>query len=338
MSINESTVLAQETVDLGHFTFSKSPLAACAHLVAVTKHAAPEKFSGKLILNESLPEFLKLEGAVHRVLRTHPHPNILQPITVVGGAELSGVVFPAVGEDLHTHVRARKGLPEREAKSIFRSILSAVSHCHRHRIVLRDVRLGKMFFKHGSSSEVVIGDLEGAQVVSHASPFLSDRKGSPAFVSPEVLVSHAFDGAAADMWGLGVILYILLTGNYPFQDSQIATLFQKIQQGHAAVFFPQGMSEAARDIIRSLLMKEPHLRLTAEELSHDLWLRDATPSINRELNFDFVIPFLTEPVAPAEDEKIEQRKRRSSGEFVMAKRARSETPVFDNGLEEDVVQ
>ncbi len=43
---------------------------------------------------------------------------------------------------------------------------------------------------------------------------------SPAFVSPEVVVSQSYDGAAADMWAVGVILYILLTGTYPFRDSQ----------------------------------------------------------------------------------------------------------------------
>ncbi len=43
---------------------------------------------------------------------------------------------------------------------------------------------------------------------------------SPAFVSPEVVIAPLYDGAAVDMWALGVCLYILLTGNFPFQDSQ----------------------------------------------------------------------------------------------------------------------
>lgn len=269
-------------------------------MVQVTKSSCPDDFCGKLIATEKMPEFLSLEGNVLKVLRAHPHPNILMPVAIVNAAPVSpspspsssapappattasAVIYPAVGEDLHSYVRTHKGLPEREAKSIFRSILSAVAHCHTHRIVLRDLRLGKIFFKKGSRTEVVIGDLDGAQVVSHAAPFLSDRKGSPAFVSPEVLVSQAFDGAAADMWALGVMLFILLTGTYPFQDTQLATLFQKIQQGHAAVHFPSGMSEAARDIIRSLLVREPHLRLTAAQVQADLWLVDLPPPAPRE--------------------------------------------------------
>ena len=92
------------------------------------------------------------------------------------------------------------------------------------------------------------------------------------------MVSHSYDGAAADMWALGVSLFILLTGSCPFRDSNAANLFQKIKRGHSAVVFPSSMSAAARDIIRRLLVTEPHMRLTADELIDDLWLsEDAVP-------------------------------------------------------------
>jgi len=325
-----NTESSSSAVDLGGFTFYSAARHGCAHLVRVQQPASTQEFCGKLIPTDKLPEFLQQEGSVHKVLRTHPHPNILQPVAVVTGADVQGVVFPPVGEDLHSYVRARKSLPEREAKAIFRSILSAVVHCHKHRVVLRDLRLGKIFFKHGSSTEIVIGDLDGAQVVSRASPFLSDRKGSPAFVSPEVLISQAFDGAAADMWALGVILYILLTGTYPFQDTQLATLFHKIQQGHAAVHFPSTMSEAARDIIRGLLVKEPHLRLTAAEVQADLWLEDLPPPSAAALGdwaLDGMLALGGEGGATQHGDASQARirRRRSSSDYTIAsKRIRSE--------------
>jgi serine/threonine protein kinase len=266
MSLEESSP-AVDSFELNGFEFGLGKL-GCTQLVEARK--GDELFCGKLIPNAKLPEFLQSEGRVHKVLRAHPHPNILAPVCVASGKDVSGVILPSIAEDLHTLARNRKGIREAEAKGIFHSIVSAVHHCHKHRIVIRDLRLGKFFYKQ-ETGEVVLADLDSAQLVSPTSPFLSDRKGSPAFVSPEVVVSQSYDGAAADMWALGVVLYILLTGTYPFRDSHPANLFQKIQQGHAAVVFPPSMSEAARDIIRRLLVKEPHLRMTAEELSRDLW-------------------------------------------------------------------
>ena len=97
-----------------------------------------------------MPDFLRLEGAVYKVLRTHPHPNILLPSHVVSGKSFNGVIFPAIqDEDLHARARILKGFPERIARPMFRSIVSAVQHCHKHRIVVRDLRLGKVFLKKG---------------------------------------------------------------------------------------------------------------------------------------------------------------------------------------------
>jgi len=286
MSLEESTSPC-EPFELNGYEFEATKL-GCSHLVQVRK--GEERLCGKLVPNAKLPEYLQLEGVVHKVLRAHPHPNILPPVAVASGKDVSGVILPAVGQDLHSLARTEKGLRERDAKPLFHAILSAVHHCHKHRIVIRDLRLGKIFFKEGTR-DVVLADLDGAQVVSHSSPYLSDRKGCPAFVSPEVVVSQSYDGAAADMWALGVILYILLTGTYPFRDTHPANLFHKIQQGHSAVFFPPSMSEAARDVIRRLLVKEPHMRLTADELMKDLWF--SAPSFQRSRSASPV------PAAPA---------------------------------------
>lgn len=100
---------------------------------------------------------------------------------------------------------------------------------------------------------------------------LTDRRGCPAYVAPEVLRSgRAYSGKAADIWSLGVLLYTMLVGRYPFNDAEHASLFAKISRGQFAV--PEGLSPRARCLIRSLLRKEPSERPYAEDVPRHPWL------------------------------------------------------------------
>lgn len=58
---------------------------------------------------------------------------------------------------------------------------------------------------------------------------LTDQKGSPAYISPDVLSGKPYAGKPSDMWALGVVLYTMLYGQFPFYDSNPTVLFQKIK-------------------------------------------------------------------------------------------------------------
>lgn len=113
--------------------------------------------------------------------------------------------------------------------------------------------------------------LEDAVIVEGDDDKLTDRRGCPAYVAPEVLRSgRAYSGKAADIWSLGVLLYTMLVGRYPFNDAEHASLFAKISRGHFAV--PEGLSPRAKCLIRSLLRKEPSERPYAEDVPRHPWL------------------------------------------------------------------
>lgn len=100
---------------------------------------------------------------------------------------------------------------------------------------------------------------------------LEDKHGCPAYVGPEILSSKSsYSGKAADVWSLGVALYTLLVGCYPFQDTKPASLFGKIRRGRFAV--PEDLSPRARCLIRCLLRKDPVERLTARGILLHPWL------------------------------------------------------------------
>ena len=99
---------------------------------------------------------------------------------------------------------------------------------------------------------------------------LADKHGCPAYVSPEILTTtERYSGKAADMWSLGVILYTMLIGRYPFQDSDAGALFTKIRRGLYNI--TDTISSRAKCLIRSLLRMNPLDRLTAEDVVHHPW-------------------------------------------------------------------
>ncbi|XP_014236818.1 tribbles homolog 2-like [Trichogramma pretiosum] len=173
--------------------------------------------------------------------------------------------------DLHAYVRSRRRLREVEARQLFQQATEAVMRCHEEGVVLRDLKLRKFVFADEARTQLRLESLEDAVLVDVDDDRLTDRRGCPAYVAPEVLRSgQAYSGKAADIWSLGVLLYTMLAGKYPFNDTEHASLFYKITRGQFAV--PELLGSRAKCLIRSLLRKEPAERPEAEDVLRHPWL------------------------------------------------------------------
>lgn len=106
------------------------------------------------------------------------------------------------------------------------------------------------------------------------SGLLADRHGCPAYVCPEMLQPGSYSAEAADLWSLGVILYTLLVGHYPFFDSSTQNLFSKVRSGYYQV--PDHVSELARSLISSLLAYESSNRVSAANILEHPWFKHAS--------------------------------------------------------------
>lgn len=135
--------------------------------------------------------------------------------------------------------------------------------------------------------------LEDAVIVDDDDDKLTDRRGCPAYVAPEVLRSgRAYSGKAADIWSLGVLLYTMLVGRYPFNDAEHASLFAKISRGQFAM--PDALSARARCLIRALLRREPAERPIGDDVPRHPWLAKPLLSVahiaGRSSNHDQLVP------------------------------------------------
>jgi len=151
-------------------------------------------------------------------------------------------------------------------------VVSAVHHAHTRGIVLRDLKLRKFVFTDESRTELKLESLEDAVVLEDTEDdILSDKHGCPAYVSPEILKSNTqYSGRAADMWGLGVMLYTMLVGRYPFHGAEHSGLFAKIRRGQFSL--PEHLSSRAKCLIRCLLKRDPEHRLTTDDVLVHPWL------------------------------------------------------------------
>nr|XP_002131182.1 tribbles homolog 2 [Ciona intestinalis] len=251
-------------------------------------------------------DYMKVVDGYFRVA---PHPHINSVVDVVVGPTNAYLFFlPGVpmqnqqnvpeegatgfhAENLHSYVRSKQRLQEVAAAPLFKQVVSAVAHVHKNNIVLRDLKLRKFIFRDMERTELMLESLEEACVLEDDDDNMTDRHGCPAYASPEILSCSAvlacsntlsksapskkqcvgYSGKASDVWSLGVMLYTLLVGRYPFHESDPRALFVKISRGHFSL--PDTLSSEARNLIRSLLKKNPSERLSSQEILDHPWLK-----------------------------------------------------------------
>eukprot|EP00879_Flechtneria_rotunda_P004238 GHRR01004486.1.p1 GENE.GHRR01004486.1~~GHRR01004486.1.p1 ORF type:complete len:457 (+),score=158.20 GHRR01004486.1:244-1614(+) len=176
------------------------------------------------------------------------------------------------GGELFDHIVEAQHFSERKAAQIFQKMVEVVNHCHELGVMHRDLKPENFLLTSKSSdSELKLTDFGLGVFFKHGERF-RDLVGSPYYVAPEVLrknYSHE-----ADMWSLGVILYILLSGLPPFWGDTEDQIFKMVLKG--AIDFKSEpwprISDAAKDCVKRLLEMDPTKRATAEQiLKHD-WL------------------------------------------------------------------
>jgi tRNA A-37 threonylcarbamoyl transferase component Bud32 len=171
------------------------------------------------------------------------------------------------GMTLNAYAKSKRfrRLNEAELKKIFRQLLSSVHHCHQRNICHRDLKLDNVLI----NKEGIVKLIDfGFSYKCRENELLKVFCGTPAYMSPEIVSKVPYNGKMADMWALGVVLYVLLSGYYPFKASSDSELYCRISKGFYNM--PEDLSVNAKQLISNLLVVDPLKRWTAEQaLAHD---------------------------------------------------------------------
>ncbi|KAM3240589.1 hypothetical protein ACQJBY_053949 [Aegilops geniculata] len=170
-----------------------------------------------------------------------------------------------------------KRLDEREAKKYFYQLIDAVDYCHRRGVFHRDLKPENLLLD--NQGNLKVSDF-GLSVLRKPGQLLSTSCGSPCYVAPEVIQHKTYDGAAADIWSCGVILFELLAGYLPFQDCSLIHLYRRISRAQYAL--PQWITLPQKKIILRILDPSPITRAKINDIFDDEWFQEGyNPSVRR---------------------------------------------------------
>lgn len=136
--------------------------------------------------------------------------------------------------NLQQYLINRRKLNEIEALKIFYEIITVVERLHDRNVIHRDLKLGNIVLNKYSNKIKIINFCLGKYLLNE-NDLLYDQRGSPAYISPDVLCGKPYKGKPSDMWALGVVLFMMLYRQFPFFESTPAALFKKIKSAEYTI-------------------------------------------------------------------------------------------------------
>lgn len=231
---------------------------------------AVKVFDKRLVMNKDLDSLLVRNEVT--LLRMAEHPNLIRMVELYeGDTYIYCVMDFCKGKRLFDEVSEKRSLPEGYALKVLRKVLEALVWLHSKHIVHRDVKLENILFRGKSLQEgLCLVDLGFAVVVDEAQKILPNC-GTPGYTAPEVLLKQPYD-TKADVFSLGVVFYIMLTGREPFAAPTEKLVVEKNRACKINFSFAEmglGFTPLTVDLLRRMLAFDPRNRPTSSEcLAH----------------------------------------------------------------------
>ncbi|XP_039057942.1 CBL-interacting serine/threonine-protein kinase 21 [Hibiscus syriacus] len=290
---------------IGEGTFAKVKLAVDT---ATDRHVAIKIIDKAMVMESNLKYQVQREIRTMKLLH---HPNTVTIVEVIGSKTKIYIVMEYVsGGQLSDILSYAKKLSEAEARKLFQQLIDAVDHCHRKGVYHRDLKPENLLLD--CKGNLKVTDF-GLSALRKPGDMLTTACGSPCYVAPELLANKGYDGAAADIWSCGVILFELLAGYLPFDDRNLVVLYKKISRARYAC--PTWFTRCQRKLISRILDPNPKTRITIPEIIEDEWFHiDYVPSCG----FDYDEKISVDDVNAAFDTEHNEDMRTHEENFINA--------------------
>ncbi|KAK8967900.1 CBL-interacting protein kinase 23 [Platanthera guangdongensis] len=269
---------------LGEGSFAKVKL---ARNLETGEYVAIKILDKEKLLRHKMIGQIKREISTMKLIK---HPNVIRLYEVMASKIKIYIVLEFVtGGELFDKIATLGKMKEEDARKYFQQLINAVDYCHSRGVYHRDLKPENLLLD--SSGFLKISDFGLSALAQQVrnDGLLHTTCGTPNYVAPEVINNKGYDGAKADLWSCGVILFVLMAGYLPFEDENLMSLYQKIFKADFSC--PSWFSSSVKKLIKRILDPNPQTRITIEEVKESEWFKKGywPPSFEAEdVNLDDV--------------------------------------------------
>ncbi|GAB5371254.1 hypothetical protein AAMO2058_001563600 [Amorphochlora amoebiformis] len=177
------------------------------------------------------------------------------------------------GGDLLERVADDHSFSDSDAADVIRTVAGVLDYLHEMGIIHRDLKPQNLVYRSDAKgAQLVVTDFGLSKFLKDGATHTKTACGTPLYLAPEVIMGNGY-GKECDLWSLGVMLYVLLTGYYPFYSSDRRRLYSKITR--CAFKWPDNgnfVDERAKDLVSKLLVVDLKERYTAKKVLEHPWL------------------------------------------------------------------
>lgn len=249
---------------IGEGTFAKVKF---AQNTETGESVAMKVLDRNTIMKHKMVDQIKMEIIIMKLVR---HPNIVRLHEVLASRTKIYIILEYItGGELFDKIVHHRRVSEAESRRYFQQLIDAVDYCHSKGVYHRDLKPENLLLD--SLGNLKISDFGLSAFPEEGVSLLRTTCGTPNYVAPEVLSHKGYNGAVADIWSCGVILFVLLAGYLPFDEIDLASLYSKIDKADFSC--PSWFPVDAKSLINQILDPNPETRIRIEDIRKDEWFK-----------------------------------------------------------------
>ncbi|KAF4317684.1 hypothetical protein BBO99_00007845 [Phytophthora kernoviae] len=251
-----------------------------------------EKVAIKILEKKRIVQVADVERVAReiKILKRNRHQNVIQLYEVIDSPERIFLIMEHIdGGEMFEYIVAHHRIREPEAAFLFRQIVDGLAYLHANEVTHRDLKPENLllqsirhhnhrqqqYYDQSVSTSLLVKIVDfGLSNTHDGGRLLRTACGSPCYAAPEMIQGRLYHGPIADMWSLGVVLFAMVCGFLPFEDSNTNLLYKKILSANYKM--PTFLSPNVQDLIRHILETDPEKRYNVDKIRQHPWLAGVT--------------------------------------------------------------